>query len=317
MQLSEFKSDIQALQKTTRVDSHSRLASLNPFVDENNLIRVGGRIKHANVQHNAKHPWLLPSKHHVTRLIIEHFHQKLLHAGQEATLAAVCSQYWPIAGRGIVRKILQQCIRCFKTNPRATHQLMGDLPASRVQPHRPFLHTGIDFAGPIFLKQGRGRAASKAYIAVFVCFGTKAIHLELVSDLSTATFLSALKRFIARRGNIAHIYSDNATNFVGANRELQQLKQIITPSNIDLVRDTNITWHFSPPRAPHFGGLWESAVKAVKTHLKRIIGETILNFEEMYTLLSQIEAVLNSRPLSPLSNDPNDLQPLTPGHFLI
>lgn len=162
---------------------------------------------------------------------------------------------------------------------------------------------------------------SKAHICIFICFSTKAIHIELVYDLTTEGFIAALKRFISRRGICQHIYSDNATNFVGANKQLVELKNIWDfkehKEKVQSFLNGNfITWHFIPPRAPHFGGLWEAAVKSVKQHLSRTVANINLTYDEMYTVLVQIEACINSRPLIPLSNDPNDLA-VTPAHFLI
>lgn len=160
----------------------------------------------------------------------------------------------------------------------------------------------------------------KAYICLFICMSTKAIHVELVSDLSTSAFLNALKRFIARRGRCAHIYSDNGSNFKGARNELNALYELINASSHQETSRycSDISqWHFIPPYSPHMGGLWEAGIKSVKTHLRRVLGDALLTFEEMYTILTQIEAVLNSRPLTPISNDPTDLRALIPGHFLI
>lgn len=162
----------------------------------------------------------------------------------------------------------------------------------------------------------------KAYIAVFVCCSTHAIHLEVVSDLTTEAFLAALKRFVSRRGLPSDIFSDCGTNFVGANRELKKLlSQVLTQSHNQEVANQlskdGISWHFNPPSAPHFGGLWESGVKSMKTHLYRIMGKEVWTFEQLSTAIAQIEAVLNSRPITPLSSDPTDFNALTPGHFLI
>jgi len=156
----------------------------------------------------------------------------------------------------------------------------------------------------------------KVYIAVFVCFVVKAVHLEVVSDLSTKAFLAALDRFVARRGVPTDIYSDCGTNFVGAARQLKEL--INDVGNRDQISaSVRTTWHFNPPSAPHFGGLWEAAVRSTKSLMVKVMGEHTFTLEEFTTIICRIEAILNSRPLTPASTDPSDLDCLTPGHFLI
>jgi hypothetical protein len=280
---------------------------------------VGGRLIHAPINFNQKFPIVLPANHYITELIVRQEQQ--LHAGPQATLCSIRQVYWPISGRNTVRKIIHRCVKCFKANPKGLTQKMGDLPVDRLQPARPFIKTGIDYAGPIYLKTGTSRSKQrvKAYIALFICFTTKAIHIELVGDLTTESFLNALKSFISRRGHVAEIYSDNATNFTDASRELKLLLNSSKCQNLisQEMNNVNIRWHFIPPRSPHFGGLWESGIKSIKYHLKRVIGDTSVTYEEMYTLLTRVEASLNSRPLTPMSPDPTDFSVLTPAHFLI
>ena len=181
---------------------------------------------------------------------------------------------------------------------------MGVLPAPRVTPCRPFLRVGVDYAGPILIRssRGRGQHASKGYIALFVCLATKAVHLEVVSDGTTEAFLAALKRLTSRRGLCSQIYSDCGTAFMGADKELRCLLQAVSAENqqlLDRSASEGIEWKFNPPSAPHFGGIWEAAVKSVKHHVRRVLGEHRLTYEELATLLAQIEACLNSRPLIP------------------
>lgn len=200
---------------------------------------------------------------------------------------------------------------------------MGELPSDRVNPALPFIKSGVDYAGPVFLRQRQPKASPiKAYIAIFVCMVTKAVHIELVSHMSTDSFIAALHRFVGRRGNIVDLYSDNGTNFIGAKNTLADLNNLFNNEQTktalrQFCRQREMNFHFIPPRAPNFGGIWESTVKSFKTHLKKVIGETTMTYEDLYTLLVQIEGTLNSRPLTSQSDDPNDFAPLTSAHFLI
>jgi hypothetical protein len=199
---------------------------------------------------------------------------------------------------------------------------MGQLPSSRVTPSRPFSRTGLDYAGPILCRttSGRGHKSFKAYIALFVCMATKAIHLEVVSDLTSSAFLAAYRRFVSRRGLCAELFSDNGTTFVGADAELRRMFRAASEFYKDVspqLSQDGTSWSFIPPYAPHFGGLWEAGVKSVKSLLLKAVGSHTLTFEELTTVLAQVEACLNSRPLTPLSSDASDLSVLTPSHFLI
>ena len=200
---------------------------------------------------------------------------------------------------------------------------MGALPSPRATVNRPVLTTGIDFAGPFDIKNYTGRACliTKGYVCVFVSFSTKAVHLEVTSDLSAPAFLAAFKRFVSRRGCLSDVYSDNGTKFVGAARSIKwNFKEVLDSmcTQFSSVSDNPcVRWHFNPPAAPHMGELWEAAVKSFKSHLKKTVGSQRFTFEEFSSILARIEACLNSRPLSPMSENPDILDVLTPGHFLI
>ncbi|GFX76541.1 integrase catalytic domain-containing protein [Trichonephila clavipes] len=241
----------------------------------------------------------------------------------EATLANIRNSFWIPSARNVVRKILRTCITYRKVSAKVSQQLMADLPAARVTACRVFSQLGIDYCGPFQLKtfSGKCRQIRKVYVCVFICFTVKAIHLELVSYLTTEAFLAALKRFVARRERPIEIHSDKGWNFVGANNELRKILKALFKGKMEEIMDIlykeQIKWNFNPPSAPHFGGLWEAGVKSLKHHLKRVIGNSILSHEEFLTLVVQSEAVLNSRPICPLSNDPNDVETLTPAQFLV
>lgn len=313
VQNDEFYEEIQSLMAKGELKTRSKLRCLYPFLKDG-LILVGGRLDNSNLIYKRRHPIVLPGNHKVTRLIFEQRHQEQLHCGPQALLAEVRRKYWPLRGRVIARSVVLKCIRCQRAQPRFDAPLMAPLPKQRVQYARPFAITGIDFAGPIIIKSGIRRVVGiKAWIAVFVCFTTRAVHLEAVEDLSSKAFLAALRRFTSRRGLCTTIFSDNGTNFVGVQKELDSYIKAAVPQ---LAQD-GIEWRFNPPSAPHFGGLWESAVKSAKYHLTRIMGEAKLTIGELNTLLCQIEACLNSRPLTLMSSDPSELEALTPAHFLI
>jgi hypothetical protein len=170
------------------------------------------------------------------------------------------------------------------------------------------------------LKMGnpRSKTVIKGYMAVFVCLAVKAIHLEVVSSLTTDAFIAALRRFKARRGTPSTIYSDNGTNFKGAANHFQELHKLLQSSHVEQVQDylskEKCEWKFIPPHSPHLGGLWEASVKSMKYHLRRILGNNICTYEDLVTITSNIEARLNSRPLCTLPNDPS-YSYLSPGHF--
>ncbi|XP_055542998.1 uncharacterized protein LOC129728575 [Wyeomyia smithii] len=274
-----------------------KLGNLRP-VYVNRLLRVGGRLDRSQLPFENRHPIILLDKDLVVRLLVQQMHIELIHIYH--------SFHHPL-----LRQMLSD---------QSYHQLMGNLPESRVVPSPPFAVTGVDYAGPFWTKQeSRRPAIVKSYVAVYVYMTTKAVHLEAVSDLSTDAFLASLRRLIARRGMIRELHSDN---FRGANHELRALyQQFHNQQFVELIQSfcssRKIEWHFIPPDAPEFGGLWEAAVKSCKTHLKRIVGNVKLTSEELATVLTQIEAVMNSTPLFTISNDPADPLVITPAHYLI
>ncbi|XP_053691525.1 uncharacterized protein LOC128740041 [Sabethes cyaneus] len=320
-QQESFSEDIRSIQTNGQVKVTSKLKSLSPILVDN-LLRVRGRLRNALVPYDQKQPMILDSKHPLALLIVRHYHVKLLHAGPQLLMSSVRQRFWPLRLRNLARYVVHHCVTCFRCKPSASEQLMADLPSVRVSPVLPFLNSGVDFCGPFHLRPPHRKAATqKCYAAVFVCMSTKAVHLELVSSLSAESFLAALIRFAARRGVPKSIYCDNATNFVGTRRILNEFLELFRSqqTRIDIMRqcsDEGIEFCFIPPRSPHFGGLWEAAVMALKTHLYRTLKTSLVTPEQMLTILTQVEACLNSRPLTQLSNDPDDIDVLTAGHFL-
>jgi len=306
------------LKNSNSVITPSSLAQLAPFVDVNGIIRVGGRLQHSGLKTDAKHPILLPKLSHLAKLIIHHYHHNTLHGGTRLIASLIQRRFWIVSIRAAIRQVTFKCVICTKYRAAAPQPMMADLPSVRVQQYRSFTNVGMDYGGPFTIKESRRRNARthKAYLALFVCLATKAVHLEIVTDLSTEAFLASLDRFVARRGIPSQICSDCGTNYVGAARQLKSLFQDAATQEALHAR-VPCQWIFNPPAAPHFGGIWEAAIKSTKSHLKKVVGIQVYTLEELMTLITRVEGVLNSRPLVATSSDPNDLSVLTPGHFLI
>lgn len=316
-QIEMFPYEYNILKSRQSLPRKNRLSSLTPFLDTNNIIRVGGRLDNSPYDYNVKHPILLCSKHHLTKILFQMYHKKLLHAGPQLLLATIRQSYWPLGGRNLSKSTVNKCITCFRHKAQAIQPIMGQLPTSRSTLEFPFLNTSVDYAGPVLIadRKGRGCKLLKSYLCIFVCLAVKAVHLELVTDLTKEGYMAALNRFIARRGKPRSILSDNGTNFVGTSNEIYRFLQDSNLSS-DIAQE-GIEFSFAPPYSPHFNGIAEAAVRSTKHHLKRLLRDVHFTFEEMYTCLTQVESILNSRPLTPISSDPLDFSALTPSHFLI
>ena len=326
-QLRSFNTEYHQLnsEPPQSLSTKSSILALHPEVNSKKLLCVGGRLRNALIEEQQKHPVILSANDKYTRLLLTHYHVELMHAGPTAILLHAGHIFFISGARRLAREICRTCVVCRKAAARLGPQMMGQLPPARLNPDYVFFTTGLDYAGPYFLKEGyvRRPVQIKCWMAVFVCFCTKAVHLELVKDASAASLVACLARFCSRRGLPLSIHSDNGSTMVGARNELSEFYSVLlaqdTQTSItNYLLNQKVQWLLTPVKAPHFGGLWEAAVKAAKYHLKREIGQRLYTYDELETILCRAEACLNSRPLGVMASHPVDgMTPLTPGHFLV
>ena len=295
---------------------------LDPFLDWDGLIRVGRRLsKSEEFSEDFKHPLILPKKSFIVELIICDAHTKVAHAGRGIMQSELRSQYWILNANSVVRHFISKCVVCRRLRGTTGEQKMADLPKERITPSPPFTYSGIDYFGLFYIKQGRKDV--KRYGVLFTCLASRAVHIEMADSLEMDSFINALRRFMARRGPVHEIRSDQGTNIVGAERELKKALDELDHSAIlrNLCRDFNadwtIQWKQNPLAVSHMGGVWEHQIRSVRSILFALMREHChtVDDESFRTLLTEVECI-NSRPLTVLSRDPEDLDPLTPNHIL-
>ena len=289
---------------------------LNPCIRKV-VLRVGERLKHAPIAHEARHPALLPADSASIQLVIGFFHEQAGHGGLLHTFCLLKQRYWLQGGSSTIGRVLEKCAVCKRQSAHASQQIMAAIPDARMQIDKPpFFLTGVDCFGPLFVKQGRSRV--KRYGCIFSCMTTRAVHLEVLHSFSSDSFISALRRFIARRGSIGHLHYDNGINFVGRNKvineAIRQWNQRLVSS---FLLQKEIEWHFNAPLASHFGGSWVRLISSVRKVLDSISTETTFSEEGLATLFVEVEGIVNSRPLTPLSFVDGLDKPLTPKDLLM
>ena len=307
-----LKSTIQPNTSKHKALKSSSIHKLDPVIIQG-LLRVGGRLKRASLDTDTKHPIILPKDHHVAKLIVLYYHHVSGHSGVEYTRSLIGHRYWIINARSAVRRILEKCLTCRKHQSPTGQQKTADLPIDRVTP---FTFTGVDCFGPFEVRRGRSKV--KRYDVIFTCLAFRAVHIEVVSSLDTESFINALGRFVTRRGLPEEMCSDNGGNFVRGERELREAINSWNQSQIhDYLLQRNVKWTFNPPTGSHQGGVWERCIRTVRKVLRALIKEQVLDEESLSTLMCEVEAVVNGRPITKLSDDPRDLEPLTPNHLLL
>ena len=325
VQTEAFEKELKLLKSTGREKTpgkQSDLHRLDPLVDADGLLRVGGRLRRGSLSTEVTHPVILPKRGHVTDLIVTHFHEKTQHGGRDMTLSEIrTSGFWIVQGRMAVARHILKCVKCKRLRGTLCQQKMADLPAERLQPTEPFCYTGVDYFGPFYVRERRSEV--KRWGVLFVCLNSRAIHLETANSLTTDAFLNAYRRFVSRRGPVKRLYCDNGTNFVGGRRELEsalkemdvdKLKREMLKDECDLVE-----FQMNVPHASHMGGIWERQIRSARAVLTSLLDTHghQLDDELLRTLMTEAESIVNSRPLSYCSmTNTNTVEPITPNQLL-
>jgi hypothetical protein len=319
VQSEAYQRELRDLVTGKLLSHQSHILALQPFKDDRGLLCVGGRLKSAPISDEQKHPIILPPKHHVSMLVARYVHEwRVGHSGRECVLAVLRGKYWIPKVRPVINKIIRCCIHCKRLRGSLGEQKMADLPVDRVTPcSPPFTYVGVDVFGPMMVK--RGRSQEKKYGCLFTCLTTRAIHIEKLDSLEASSFINALVRFVSRRGSPEKIRSDHGTNFVGGLREIresvQQWRESKNVQNHLLKKE--IEWEFNPPSASHMGGIWERQIRTLRKVMESLLKGQVLDDERLTTLFCEIESIVNSRPITHVSSDPFDPEPLTPNHLLL
>ena len=316
IQAKSFVGEINFLQ-VEKQPKPLRVEQFALFFDENKVLRCRGRINNSTLPETNKNPILLPSSHPYVDLLIRHTHELVKQSAVSNTLTTLREKFWILKGRQAVKRVLKKCVTCRKLEGLSySSYSTPDLPSIRVSDDPPFTHTGVDFAGPLYIRPDDGKNENdKCYVCLFTCASTRAVHLELTRSLTVDAFLLAFRRFTSRRGLPATLVSDNAKTFKGSSKEVQKIAR--SNEVMRYLANNGVTWKFIVEKAPWWGGFWERMVQSVKRCLKKCIGRTTLNYDELVTLLTEVESVVNSRPLTYIEDDQDGVTyTLCPSHLI-
>ena len=317
VQKESFKDDLGRISSDRKISTHSSLKKLDPHINQDGLIVVGGRILHSSLQSNAKQPIILPYDHIISKLITRNIHDRC-HLGREWILSLLRKKYWIIKARSLVYKMSSDCITCKRMFSSTCTQKMANLPAPRVDFDKAaFENVSVDCFGPFYVKHGRHEC--KRYGVIFTCLNIRAIHIEMLNDLECDTYINSMRRFIARRGTPVKMFSDNGTNFTSAEAELRRAVKQFDFKLIDkFCTRHEIHWSFHPPTASHMNGACERRIRTIRKVLRgMLLNKCRLTDDVLHTLLVEVEGIINHRPLTKVSDDVADDHPLTPAHLLM
>ena len=318
VQGESFNAERKILLENKPVKRSSRIAPLSPFMGPNRLIRSTGRIKRlVEVDFDVKHPIVVDARHAFVKLFLRHTHVKHHYQDIDYLRAKMQDRYTILKLRSSLRPVKSNCVTCRMFRAATIQPIMADLPVERLAYQSPpFTNTGVDYFGPFYVTVRRTTEKSRGFL--FTCLTTRAVHVEIVPSMDASSCVMGVERFVSRRGTPAILWSDNGTNFVGAEKELRENIEKWNATNTAVELDhKGIKWRFNPPSAPHQGGIWERLVRTFKRVLYTIFGTRRLTDEVLSTTFCLVEHAPNSRPLTPVSADPSDLGTLTPNHFLL
>ncbi|XP_061170784.1 uncharacterized protein LOC133180260 [Saccostrea echinata] len=325
VQRSVYQEEINCLRSSKPLKKSSPIFTLDPYLDADGLLRVGGRLKHSHVDAMFKNPVILPAKHHIATLITRKCHQEVKHQGRHISEGRIRSSgYWIVGGKRLLTSLMYNCVTCRRLRKPLDHQTMSDLPSERILPgYPPFSFIGVDVFGPweIITRKTRGGSANnERWAALFTCLATRAVHIEVLEDMTTSAFINAFRRFVAIRGCVKIIRSDRGTNFVGAVNELKINTINVEDGPIhDYLTKQGTTWIFNPPHSSHMGGVWERMIGTTRRILHSMLleyGSHSLTHDVLTTFLAEACSIINSRPLIPISKDPGNPHILTPSTLL-
>ncbi|XP_020556659.2 uncharacterized protein LOC110014220 [Oryzias latipes] len=313
-----FNREINSIKRCNEIkpkDKASQLYKLSPFLDEHGVLRVGGRLTRSCLHPHIKHPVILPKASHVSSLLIKHYHEKVHHQGRGITHNELRSNgIWIIGCSRVVSSHIYKCIVCRKYRRNTQDPKMSDLPEDRMEMSPPFTYCGMDCFGPFYVRDARKEL--KKYGLLFTCMSSRAVHIELLDDLTTDAFINALRAFIAIRGKVRQLRCDQGTNFVGANKEFMNAMKGL---NEEQLKEHGCEFIMNVPSASHMGGVWERQIRTIRSVLTAILDQSSkrLDSSSLRTFLYEVMAIINSRPLSTDHlNDPS-FEPLTPNHILM
>lgn len=319
VQRQVYQEEIKTLSKGKPLPKNNKLHNLDVFLDKDIVLKVGGRLQCSSLPKAFKHPTVIPREHHITKLIIAHCHERVNHQGKGFTMNEIrASGYWIPKLSQTVASYIRNCVVCRRLRRPVEGQKMSDLPTERIEHSAPFTYCGMDVFGPFLTKQGRKEY--KRYGLLFTCFCSRAIHVEMLEDLSTDVFINGLRCFIALRGSVRQIKCDRGTNFIGANNELTAALQELDADKLKcFLAEKQCDFVLNTPHASHAGGVWERQIRTIRNVLNASLALSPgrLNDTSLRTFLYEAAAIVNSRPLTTDNlNDPNSLEPLTPNHLV-